>query len=110
MGVYDYHREITVTGPVTLYEKMPEVTADNPYKAYVDVTARFTRDGELVPLSLTWEDGRTYEIDRVRDVQRLASRKAGGAGICYFCTVRGQEIQLFYEMNGLWFVTRKTDD
>lgn len=107
MGVYDYHREIPVTGPVTLYEKMPEVTEGNPYKAYVEVLARFTTDGRLLPVSLTWESGKSYAIDRVSSVQRMASRKAGGAGICYTCRILNHEIQLFYEENGLWFVTRK---
>ncbi len=109
MGVYDYHREKLKAGagPLWLYEKHPEITEGNPYKAYVEVTATFTQDGQLLPVSLTWEDGRRYEIDHIRDVQRMASRKAGGAGICYFCSIGGQEIQLFYEENGLWFVTRK---
>ena len=107
MGVYDYHKEAGVGGPVTLYEKMPEVTEGNPYKAYVEVLARFTTDGQLLPVSLTWEGGRVYEIDRIRRVQRLASRKAGGAGICYTCRIQNRDVQLFYEENGLWFVTRK---
>ena len=109
MGVYDYHKEAPVArdGPVTLYEKMPEVTEGNPFKAYVEVVARFTTDGQLLPVSLVWENGRQYAVDRIVRVQRMASRKAGGAGICYTCRVLDQEVQLFYEENGLWFVTRK---
>lgn len=107
MGVYDYHREISVSGPVTLHEKMPEVTEGNPYKAYVEVLARFTVDGQLLPVSIVWESGKRYEIDRISRIQRMASRKAGGAGICYTCRILNREIRLFYEENGLWFVTRK---
>ena len=107
MGVYDYHREIPVSGPVTLHEKMQEVTEGNPYKAYVEVLARFTVDGQLLPVSIVWESGKRYEIDRISRVQRMASRKAGGAGICYTCRILNREIRLFYEENGLWFVTRK---
>lgn len=107
MGVYDYHRTgEPSSGKVTLYEKMPEVTEGNPNKAYIDVVARFS-EGQMLPLSLTWENGRSYEIDRIKRIQRLASRKAGGCGICYTCMICGQEVQLFYEENGLWFVTRK---
>ena len=36
-------------------------------KVYVDVTARFNSEGVLIPLSLTWEDGEEYEIDRFRN-------------------------------------------
>ena len=107
MGVYDYHREKQAAGPVTLYEKMPEQTEGNPLKAYVEVVARFTVEGRLLPLSLAWENGKEYEIDRINRIEKLASRKAGGTGICYTCRIRSQEIQLFYELNGLWFVTRK---
>ena len=111
MGVYDYHQPIVITRdrsePVTLYEKMPEVTEGNPLKVYVEVTARFTTGGQLIPVSLVWESGKIYAIDRIRSVQRMASRKAGGAGICYTCRILNQDIQLFYEENGLWFVTRK---
>ena len=107
MGVYDYHRETQASGTVTLRGQMPEVTEGNPFKVYVEVLARFTTDGQLIPVSLVWESGRRYMIDRISRVERMASRKAGGAGICYTCRILNQEIQLFYEENGLWFVTRK---
>ncbi len=107
MGVYDYHKNaVPSSNIVTLYEKMPEVTEGNPYKAYVDVVAMFTK-GQLLPMSLVWENGHSYEIDRIKRIQRMASRKAGGSGICYTCIICSHEVQLFYEENGLWFVTRK---
>lgn len=90
MGVYDYHQErAEEAGIVPLYEKRLEVTKENPYKAYVGVTADFTADGILTPRSIRWEDGRIYEIDRVQSVQRMASRKAGGAGLRYECSDSG---------------------
>ena len=75
-------------------------------KVYIDVGAEFTPEGFLRPLWLIWEDGTRYEIDRVLHRERCASRKAGGAGIMYTCMVRGHRIQLFYEENYRWFVTR----
>ena len=59
-------------------------------KVYVKVKAEFDTAGFLSPLSLTWEDGREFPIDRVLDAQRAASRKAGGIGTRY--TVRIQEM------------------
>ena len=56
---------------------------------------------------ITWEDGRKYMIDRVKRCERRASRKAGGMGLMYTCMVAGQEVNLFYEENQRWFVTRK---
>ncbi len=79
----------------------------NPSKVYVDVLAEFTRDGFLRPCRITWEDGRKYMIDRVKGCERRASRKAGGMGLMYTCMIGGQEVNLFYEENQRWFVTRK---
>lgn len=79
----------------------------NPAKVYVDVLAEFSREGFLRPCRITWEDGRKYTIDRVKKCERRASRKAGGMGLMYTCMVEGQEVNLFYEENQRWFVTRK---
>ena len=79
----------------------------NPAKVYVDVLAEFTREGFMRPCRITWEDGRKYTIDRVKRCERRASRKAGGMGLMYTCMVAGQEVNLFYEENQRWFVTRK---
>lgn len=75
-------------------------------KVYVDVTAEFSKDGDLVPKSFRWEDGQVYEIERVKDVRRAASLKAGGVGMRYTCVIDGQEKNLFYEDNNMWFMER----
>ena len=48
-------------------------------KVYVNVMAEFTNDGRLLPRSFIWKDGHVYEIQKVTDVRRAASLKAGGA-------------------------------
>ena len=65
-------------------------------KVYVNVMAEFTKDGRLLPRSFIWKDGQVYEIQRVTDVRRAASLKAGGVGIRYTCIVNGRESHLFY--------------
>ena len=60
--------------------------SENRAKVYVGVDARFDTEGRIIPLPITWEDGRVYGIDRVLDMRRAASLKAGGAGTRY--TVR----------------------
>ena len=75
-------------------------------KVYVDVTAEFSKEGVLVPKSFRWEDGQVYEIERVKDVRRAASLKAGGVGMRYTCVIDGQEKHLFYEDNNMWFMER----
>ena len=79
---------------------------DNSSKVYVGVNAQFEPDGKLVPLSIAWEDGREYEIDRVLNVCRAASLKAGGAGIRYTVRIGSTETFLFLEENK-WFVERR---
>ena len=75
-------------------------------KVWVDVTARFDADGKITPLSITWEDGRLYEIDRILDVRRAASLKAGGSGIRYTVRIGHTETYLFLEEDR-WFAVRK---
>jgi len=75
-------------------------------KVYVDVLAEFSKDGLLIPKEITWEDGRKYEITRVKDKRRAASTRAGGVGERYTCVVDGKEIFLFYEDNNMWFMER----
>ncbi len=73
-------------------------------KVYVNVMAEFTRDGRLMPRTIIWEDGKKYEIQRVKDCRRAASLRAGGVGVRYTCVINGQEKYLFYEDNNMWFV------
>lgn len=78
---------------------------DNSSKAYVGVNANFEPDGKLTPLSVAWEDGSEYEIDRVLNVCRAASLKAGRVGIRYTVRIGSTEMYLFREDNR-WFVER----
>ena len=76
-------------------------------KVYVDVTAEFSKDGILTPKRFVWKDGTIYEIQRVKDMRRAASLKAGGVGMRYTCVIDGQDSYLFYEDNNMWFVEGK---
>lgn len=72
-------------------------------KQYVAVEARFDEGGGLRPLCIIWEDGRRFTVDRVTDVRRAASLKAGGTGLRYRCLIGGRERYLYYE-DPKWFV------
>ena len=75
-------------------------------KVFVEVTAKFDTEGNITPLSVTWEDGTVYEIDRILDKRRAASIKAGGIGMRYTCLISGRQSYLYYE-EPRWFVERK---
>ena len=109
MGVYDYHHDSGRSdrpGGVPVAEHVQETQTISPYKAYVEVIADFSADGRMKPLRLIWEDDRKYDVDRILRVDRCASLKAGGAGIRYVCRIQGQPVELYYEENGFWFVSR----
>lgn len=86
--------------------KGEEKTMERSAKVYVAVEADFSAEGKIMPRSVTWEDGRRFPIDRVMDVRRAASLKAGGAGIRY--TVRiGRATTCLYFEEDRWFVERR---
>ena len=77
-------------------------------KVYVDVAADFTADGTVMPRSFVWDDGHRYEIDRVTDIRRAASLKAGGIGLRYTIMVRGKQSHMWLEDGqNKWFMEGK---
>ena len=74
---------------------------NNPDKHYTDVKVLFDREGNITPLSMTYDD-REFEVDRITDVRLAASLKSGGAGIRYTCYIDGKKTYLFLEENK-WF-------
>ncbi len=83
-------------------------------RTYVEVVTEFDADGTMIPLSLTWENGTVYEIDKVLDVRKSAAKKAGSGGDRYTIKTHGQTTYLFFErmipandVIGRWFVERR---
>ena len=68
-------------------------------KVYVAVIASFSKDGNLFPRRLRWEDGREYSIEKVLDVRPAAVLKAGGQGDRYTVQINGHQSYLFFERN-----------
>lgn len=75
-------------------------------KHYVEVVSRTDEDGFITPVAVVWEDGRTFEIDRVLDHRQAASLKVGGTGTRYLVKIGSQTTYLFHE-NPRWFVEEK---
>lgn len=65
----------------------------------MDVHALLSKEGDLIPKSFVWEDGRTYEIDRIKKKEMQANRKVGGTGLMYTIIVDGKECHLYYEVD-----------
>ena len=77
----------------------------NTAKINLEVNAKFDLDGTVRPTSIIWEDGRTFAIDRILDVRRAASLKAGGVGMRYICKICGKQVALWNE-EGKWFMEK----
>lgn len=77
-------------------------------KVYVNVFAVFTVDGQIFPRFFIWEDGRKYKIDRIIDIRRAASTRAGGIGWRYTVQICGQQRYMWLEDEKLsWFMEGK---
>lgn len=74
----------------------------------VEVMAKYQLDGKIIPVSVKWDDGRTFEIDQVLDIRPAASTKVGGAGIRYSVRIGRTRTYLFLEENN-WFVISKSE-
>lgn len=76
-------------------------------KIYVDVVAKIDSRGTVTPLTVIWENGKSFEIDKVHSIKRAYATKVGGTGIRYEISVSGKRTFLF-EDEGKWFVEGKT--
>ena len=82
----------------------------------MQVKVDFREDGVMLPREIVWENGVTYEIDKVLQITQAAAMRDGGQGDRYKIRVRGKESYLFFERSanltgnniGRWFVERRT--
>ena len=72
-------------------------------KVYVRVIAEFDETGNVIPVSVIWEDGRRFVIDKITDVRRAYAAKVGGTGIRYTVYINSKRTFLFCD-EGKWFV------
>ena len=74
-------------------------------KINLKVTAGFDLDEKIMPRTIEWKDGRIFTIDRVLDVRRAPSLKAGGVRMRYICRICGKTVALFNDENK-WFMEK----
>ena len=76
-------------------------------KVWVEVAARFSAQGGVMPEAVVWEDGRVFPIERVKGAARAPARVNAVLPIRYLCTIGGRERAVYFEPNKLrWFVER----
>ena len=88
----------------------------NNRKVYVRVSVSFTPEGDMIPQSITWTDGRVYRIDSLLDVKVACSMKNPAFGDRYTVAVHGKISYLYFERSaeltgnnvGRWYTQRQT--
>ncbi len=74
-------------------------------KICVEVAARFEKEGGLRPLWLVWEDGRRFEVERVKFIERAPSHVGAIFPVRYTCIIEGRGRELYFEPEAMrWFV------
>ena len=61
----------------------------------VGVTLKVSPEGNVRPLTITFENGKTYTIDRLKERKRAAATKVGGTGIRYTVVIQNRETYQF---------------
>jgi hypothetical protein len=75
-------------------------------RVYVKVNSDFDATGYMQPRSITWADGRTFQIEAVKDYRPAACYRQGAEGSCYTVMIKGQERHLFFEWTNSSFASR----
>lgn len=89
--------------------------AENCTRVYIPVLVRTDTEGRMRPLSIRWEDGTVYKIDRVSDVRFASSMRHGERGDRYTVWINGRQSYIYFERNyslsgpniGRWFVEKR---
>ncbi|MCC8151406.1 MAG: hypothetical protein LIO96_08130 [Lachnospiraceae bacterium] len=82
-------------------------------RVYVAVNSDFDPTGYVQPRSVTWQDGRTFRIEQVKDFRPADTVGLHLSGDCYTVIINGRETHLYFERTdphlsrsrvGRWFV------
>jgi hypothetical protein len=92
------------SGGFIFYRQQGGISMQNLCRKDIEVIGKFSPNGAgVTPLIIVWEDGRKFEIDKVINITKAASLKAGGRGLRYTCRIRHREVMLFMD-EYRWFM------
>lgn len=72
-------------------------------KVYIQVMARVTPTGYIVPQQIRWVD-RWIKIDQVLDCRDMRETKQGGDGWRYRVRIGGKVVELYQQPDRRWYV------
>lgn len=76
-------------------------------KVYVDVLARFCKDGSIIPIKIIWQGKTVYNVDQIIDVSPSFAA-VGGKALRYICRIGMNKTEVFLEGNR-WFVQARQE-
>ena len=68
-----------------------------PERVYVNVVLSVDSTGFMKPSAIKWTDGRTFDIERIRDFRPASAAGNDINGDCYTVVIKGQDRYLFFE-------------
>lgn len=70
----------------------------------ISIIARHNRDSHIVPLTILWDDGREFKIDKIMNIARVQWKDLGFV-TKYDCWVRRKRVFLYYDRTSWYMVT-----
>ena len=70
-------------------------------RVYVRVCTDFDATGYMQPRSITWGDGRTFKIDRIKDFRPASVYRDDCTGYCFTVMIRGKEKHLQFPASAI---------
>ena len=75
-------------------------------KVYVRVNTDFDQTGYMQPRYVTWNDGRTFLIEKIKVFRPANIYRSDCTGYCFTVMIRGEEKHLYYEPTDSTFASR----
>lgn len=69
----------------------------NYQKVYVSVTAEFLVSGGMRPKTILWKDGRKFQIDKIKFIERAPCKSGGVLPVRYTVIIGGEQKYLYFE-------------
>ena len=81
-------------------------------RVYVKVTSDFDSTGYMQPRSITWKDGRVFQIEAVKDFRPAGTHHDSPTCDCYTVVIKGEPKYLYFQKSnnhhasrvGRWYV------
>ena len=75
-------------------------------RVYVKVTSDFDSTGYMQPRSITWKDGRVFQIEAVKDFRPAGTHHDSPTCDCYTVVVKGETKYLYFQKSNNLHVSR----